>query len=276
MRIARYRVGNATLCGLVEDDVLHALEGGPFDPPRRTGRRDRIGDVVLLAPVVPPRVFGVGLNYLRHIAESGAAAPEVPLLFMKPPTAVIGPGAAIPYPPEARELHFEAELAVVIGQAGRRIPAAAAAAHVLGVTCANDVSERVIQRAEMAQGALLVGKGYDGFCPLGPFIATGLDTTGLRLGARVNGAVRQDSTTADLLFGVAELVGYLSRAITLLPGDVILTGTPEGVGPIRPGDSVEVWVEGVGSLVNPVALEENGADRAADRAARAREHERDA
>lgn len=255
MKIARYETDEGTFWGVLEGDVLHRLPGEPFGPLLPTATLDRLEAVRLLAPVQPGRVFGVGLNYVAHIAEAGAATPELPLLFMKPQSAVIGPGAPIPYPPEAGEVHFEAELAVVIGRAGRRIPPERALAHVLGYTCANDISERVIQKQEMAQGALLICKGYDGFCPLGPVIATDLDPAALRLGARVNGVLRQDSNSADLLFPVAELVSYLSRAITLQPGDVILTGTPSGVGPVVPGDEVEIFVEGVGSLINPVVAE---------------------
>lgn len=255
MLIARYRIGTAVHHGVLEGDRLQRLAGSPFGSLARAGITDDLADATLLSPVEPPRIFGVGLNYVAHIAESGAKAPVRPLFFMKPPTTVVGPGAAIVYPREARNVHFEAELAVVIGRAGRRIAPEAALDHVLGHTCANDVSERVIQKEEMDQGALLVGKGYDSFCPLGPVIATDLDPRRLRLGARVNGVERQSSSTADLLFGVAQLVAYLSAAITLLPGDVIITGTPSGVGPVVPGDSVDIWVEGIGTLTNPVVAE---------------------
>lgn len=255
MLIARYRAGDAIYHGLLEDDRLHRLAGSPYDGIERTGTVDRLAHVRLLAPVEAPRIFGVGLNYVLHIEESGSRTPTVPLLFMKPSTTVSGPGDAIIYPREAREVHFEAELAVVIGRAGRRIPIDRALDHVLGYTCANDVSERVIQRSEMDQGSLLISKGFDGFCPLGPVIATGLDPSGLQLGARVNGVTKQQSSTADLLFAVPQLVSYLSSAISLQPGDVIITGTPSGVGPIVPGDSVDIWVEGVGTLTNHVVAE---------------------
>ena len=255
MNIARYRAGNAIHYGILEDDRLHRLGGAPFDGISRTGSIDRLADVTLLSPVDAPRIFGVGLNYVLHIEESGAKPPQIPLLFMKPSTTSIGPGEPIVYPREAVNVHYEAELAVVIGRAGRRIPVERALDHVLGYTCANDVSERVIQKAEMDQGALLIGKGYDGFCPLGPVIATGIDPSNLRLGARVNGVTKQESSTSDLLFGVPQLVSYLSSAITLQPGDVIITGTPSGVGPIVPGDVVDIWVEGVGTLTNPVVAE---------------------
>lgn len=255
MRIARYLLGKKTHWGILDGDDLHRLAGTPYDGIDRTVARDNLADARLLAPVVAPRIFGVGLNYIAHIAESGMKTPEVPLLFMKPSTAAIGPDEPIVYPREARNVHFEAELAVVIGRSGRRIHADQALDHVLGYTCANDVSERVIQSAEMAQGALLVSKGYDGFCPLGPVIATGLDPTIVEIGARVNGIERQSSCTSDLLFSVADLVTYLSSAITLLPGDVIITGTPSGVGPVVEGDVVEIFAEGIGVLCNTVVAE---------------------
>lgn len=258
MRFARYETAGRTHYGALEGETLWRLAGSPLASSGdggRTGDTDALSDVRLLCPVERPRIFGVGLNYITHIRESGARTPEIPLLFMKPSSAAIGPGEPIVYPHEGRNVHFEAELAVVIGRAGRRIAAADALDHVLGYTCANDVSERVIQKQEMDQGALLVGKGFDSFCPLGPVIATGLDVANLRIGARVNGVERQSSTTADLLFGVPQLVAWLSAAITLEPGDVIITGTPAGVGPIVPGDAVDVYVEGVGTLTNPVIAE---------------------
>lgn len=255
MQIARYKAGDAIHYGVLDGETLHRLAASPFVSLERTGTRDRLADVTLLEPVEAPRVFGVGLNYILHIEESGAETPTTPLLFMKPTNTVIGPGAPIVYPVGGKNVHFEAELAVVIGTAGRRIPVNRALDHVLGYTCANDVSERVIQKAEMDQGALLIGKGFDSFCPLGPVIATGLDPSNLKLGACVNGQKRQESSTSDLLFGVPQLVSYLSSALTLQPGDVIITGTPSGVGPIVPGDTVDIWVEGVGTLTNSVVAE---------------------
>lgn len=255
MLIARYKAGDGIHYGVLEGDTLCRLAASPFVSLERLGARDRLAEVVLLAPVEAPRVFGVGLNYVLHIEESGTKTPEIPLLFMKPSNTVIGPGAPIVYPIQGRNVHFEAELAVVIGKAGRRIPVEQALDRLLGYTCANDVSERVIQRNEMDQGALLIGKGFDSFCPLGPVIATGLDPSNLKLGARVNGEKRQESSTSDLLFGVPQLVSYLSSAITLQPGDIIITGTPSGVGPIVPGDTVDIWVEGIGTLTNSVVAE---------------------
>ena len=255
MHIARYERDGRIHHGILDGEVLRRIAGPPFESLAPTGATDHLAAVRLLSPVDAPRVFGVGLNYVAHIAESGAKTPTTPLLFMKPSNTVVGPGAPIIYPREGRNVHFEAELAVVIGRTGRRIAPAHALDHVLGYTCANDISERIIQKVEMDQGALLIGKGFDSFCPLGPVIATGLDPANLKLGARVNGVERQSSSTSDLLFGVTELVSYLSSAITLQPGDVIITGTPSGVGPIVVGDRVDIWVEGVGTLTNPVIAE---------------------
>lgn len=255
MLIARYRLAGGTHYGILEGDQLNRLAASPFETLESSGITDAVAGAILLAPVEAPRIFGVGLNYIAHIEESGAKPPVRPLFFMKPSNTVVGPGEPIVYPREGSNVHFEAELAVVIGRAGRRVPVDSALDHVLGFTCANDVSERVIQKEEMDQGALLIGKGFDSFCPLGPVIATGLDPSNLMLGARVSGIDRQASSTSDLLFGVPQLVSYLSSAVTLQPGDVILTGTPSGVGPVVPGDNVDVWVQGVGVLTNPVVAE---------------------
>ena len=174
---------------------------------------------------------------------------------MKPSTAVIGPEEPIIYPTQGEEVHYECELAVVIGKPARRVPKSQALDYVLGYTCGNDVSERTIQFAEMKTGCMLIGKGFDTFCPLGPCITTDLDPTNLDLSTRLNGEIRQDANTSDLIFPVADLVAYISEAFTLLPGDVIMTGTPEGIGPMSPGDTVEIEVEGVGTLRNSVVSE---------------------
>lgn len=254
-KIARYALDGAVYHGLLEGDRLVRLAGAPFDGPTRTGEVDALGEVRLLCPLEAPRVFGVGANYVAHIAEMGMATPSRPMLFMKPDTAVIGPGDTVVLPHEAGVTHYEAELAVVIGRPARRIPEDRAREAILGYTCANDISERVIQKEEMDQGCLLIGKGYDTFCPIGPVIATDLDPGDLRLEARLNGETRQSTSTSDLLFSVEALVSYLSRAITLRPGDVIITGTPSGVGAIAPGDRMEIELEGVGVLENAVVAE---------------------
>lgn len=255
MKIARYRLDGRIHYGVLEGDRLQRLAGTPFESLAPNGHVDPLADAHLLCPLPWPRLFAVGMNYRGHIAEAGAKTPEIPQFFMMPTTCAIGPDDAIVRPLESQVVHHEAELAIVIGTAGRRIRVEDALSHVLGYTCANDVSERVIQNREMAQGCLLVGKAFDTFCPLGPVIATDLDPGSLRVQSRVNGAQRQDGNTADLLFGAAFIVSYLSRAMTLLPGDVSLTGTPSGVGPLVAGDVCEISIEGIGTLRNPVVDE---------------------
>lgn len=258
MKIVRYREGDRIHYGVLEDGgLVRRLKGTPYESLTPDGTTTRLESVRILSPVPAPRIFGLGLNYADHAAEGGKEHPPQPMLFMKPSTAAIGPEEPIVYPAEERDLvvHFEAELVAVIGTKTRRVSTSDALDHVLGYTCGNDVSERVIQRAEMKEGCLLMGKGYDTFCPLGPAIVTGLDPTDLLLLARVNGRERQRTSTSDLIYPVAEIVSYMSRAMTLLPGDVILTGTPSGVGPIHPGDRVEIEIPQVGVLSNPVVAE---------------------
>ena len=230
-----------------------------FDPTNnclvRTDHIDANDQVRLLCPLERPRIFGVGFNYAAHAKETGQALPTRAATFMKPDSAAIGPDEAIIYPFEGQRVDFECELAVIIGRGGRRIAREDVDQHIFGFTCANDVSERPIQFDEMAAGCLLIGKGFDTFCPLGPVIATGLNHWQLAIATRLNGEVKQSSNTADLVFDVAHLVSYISQAITLRPGDVIITGTPEGIGPMRPGDVVEVEIEGIGVLRNPVVAE---------------------
>jgi 2-keto-4-pentenoate hydratase/2-oxohepta-3-ene-1,7-dioic acid hydratase in catechol pathway len=255
MKIARYELHDGVHYGVLEGAHLERLAGSPFDGITRSGQVDALADAKLLCPLPAPRLFAVGMNYIGHIAEAGAKTPDIPQFFMMPTTAAIGPGEAIVRPREAQIVHHEAELAIVIGRRGRRIGAADALDHVFGYTCANDVSERVIQNREMAYGCLLVGKAFDTFCPLGPVIATGLDAGNLRVQSSVNGTKRQDGNTSDLLFSIPFIVSYLSQAVTLLPGDVILTGTPSGVGPLTGGDVCEITIEGIGTLANPVVDE---------------------
>ncbi|MGW0843486.1 fumarylacetoacetate hydrolase family protein [Streptomyces sp. NPDC002787] len=257
MRIVRYAVGGVCHYGeLVSGDTgIARLEGDPFTGLSLTGHVEEIGDAVILAPLERPRIFGFAYNYASHIDETDREVPEVPVCFMKPSTAVVGPGDAIVYPADGELVHFEGELVVVIGKEGRHVKPSEAHEYILGYTCGNDVSDRIVQRKESAFGTLLVGKGQDTFAPLGPVIETELDPSALTLTTRVNGAVKQSASTADLLLSVPDLVSYLSRYLTLLPGDAIMTGTPAGVGPIRPGDEVEVEIEGIGVLRNPVVAE---------------------
>jgi 2-keto-4-pentenoate hydratase/2-oxohepta-3-ene-1,7-dioic acid hydratase in catechol pathway len=236
--------------GSVEPEGIRLHRGTPFVAWEPTETVVDWQQARLLAPVIPTKVIGVGKNYVEHVSEMGGPLPEEPLLFLKPPTAVIGPLQPIRVPAESNEVHHEAELAVVIGTVTRNVAIEDAGAHILGYTAANDVTARDLQRGD---GQWTRSKGFDTFCPLGPAIDTELDPLeGLSVMCRVNGEIRQAGSTSDLVFGVSELVAFISRIMTLLPGDVILTGTPSGVGPIVPGDTVEVEIEGVGVLVNPV------------------------
>ena len=256
MKILRYSADDAVSYGILEEDgAIRQLAGCPFESLAESGETTHLDNVSVLAPVGMPRLIGVGLNYLAHAEEGGATPPELPMLFMLPSTAILDPEEAIIYPRQGQNVHFEGELSVIIGKEARRVSEADALDYVFGYTCGNDVSERVIQAKEMGNGCLLIGKGFDTFKPLGPCIATDLDSTNLELTTRVNGEVKQHTNTDDLIFTVAQLIAYISEAVTLLPGDVIMTGTPSGVGPVQPGDVVEIEISGIGVLRNPVVAE---------------------
>jgi 2-keto-4-pentenoate hydratase/2-oxohepta-3-ene-1,7-dioic acid hydratase in catechol pathway len=230
------------------------IDGHPFGELRFTGQRWALADVRLLSPILPSKLVCVGRNYPDHAAEHEVPVPAEPLLFLKPSTSVIGPHDAIRLPPQSRRVDHEAELAVVVGPPGaRRADKQAAERAIFGWTCANDVTARDLQRAD---GQWTRAKGFDSFCPLGPWITTGAEMTDREVRCEVNGEVRQLGRTSELVFDPVTLVSYVSHVMTLLPGDVVLTGTPAGVGPLRPGDTVTVRVEGIGELANPVvALE---------------------
>ena len=235
----------------LEGERLRLLAGAPWDEaPGPRAETLAFSSARLLAPATPSKIVAIGRNYADHAKEMGKPLPKEPLLFLKPPSAVVGPGDPILCPRWAGRVDHEAELAVVIGRETRDLASAEAALdRVFGVTCLNDVTARELQQRDVQ---FTRAKGFDSFCPVGPCVATGLDLSRLRVVGRVNGEVRQDGTTAELLFPVAHLVWFISRVMTLVPGDIISTGTPAGVGPIVPGDRVEVEVEGVGVLVNPV------------------------
>ena len=256
MRIARFTTGEDPRYALVDGEAgaeqLIVLSGDPlFMPVQPTGERIALADAVrLLAPVIPrSKVVGVGRNYAAHAAESGDEVPTTPLLFLKPNTSVVGPDDPIVLPSYSSEVHHEAELAVVIGKITKNVSHERALDQVFGYTAANDVTARDVQRTD---GQWTRAKGFDSACPLGPWIVTDLDTDDLRVAARVNGQTRQDASTSDLVFDVAHLVSFISEVVTLLPGDVILTGTPAGVGPVVHADVVEIEIEGIGVLRNPV------------------------
>jgi len=215
-----------------------------------TEEEHRLADVRLLAPVLPrSKVVGIGRNYAAHAAELGNKVPTEPLMFIKPNTSVIGPGDPIRYPRQSQEVHYEGELAVVIGRICRDVPAERAGDVIFGYTVGIDVTARDLQRKDVQ---MTRAKGFDSFCPLGPWVETELDPADLRLRTFLNGEVVQDGRTSDLIFDVPTLVAHVSSVMTLLPGDVILTGTPEGVGPMNVGDEVEVVIDGLGALTNKV------------------------
>ncbi len=246
-RYVRFAEGNGASYGILEGDRIRVLSTSPWSGGRPTGRVVSRERVKLLAPAEPRSVIAVGLNYKSHLGERPAAA--YPGLFAKLPGSIVGPEAAIIYPPDAENLHFEGELVVVIGRRASGVSVADAPGYVFGVTAGNDVSERNWQRADLQW---FRAKASDTFGPLGPEIVAGLDYNDLQLTTRLNGEVVQSQRTRDLIFGVAEIVSYVSRYVTLEPGDLIYTGTPGTTRPMKPGDVVEVEIEKVGVLRNPV------------------------
>ncbi len=266
MRIARFAKGDGVAYGVVEGEsgqpqTIAELYGHPFgvDPSgvQLTGNRYPLAEVRLLAPVLPSKVVAVGKNYAEHVKEmnelfAGGELPAEPILFLKPSTSVTGPGDRIAYPVKITDrVDYEGELAVIIGRLCRDVPKERAADVIFGYTCANDVTARDLQ---VKDGQWTRAKGFDTFCPLGPWMETGADPADLGITTTVNGAVKQHARTSELLWDVPSLVEYVSSVMTLLPGDVLLTGTPEGVGPLTDGDEVSVTVESIGTLTNRVVI----------------------
>lgn len=272
MRIARFSLDGNVAFGIIEAapdpqatgsgtsepgrgdrDVIEIIKGHPFADFERSGHTVPLDQVRLLPPVLPNKVVAIGRNYAEHAAELGNEVPDVPVVFFKPSTTVVGPGDPVVYPSFSSELHHEAELAVVIGRMCHQVPRERVADVILGFTCANDVTARDVQRREKQWGR---AKGFDTSCPLGPWIETELDLTrvaaGIGVQCTVNGEQRQLGRTSDLLRSVEDLVVHVTEAMTLLPGDVLLTGTPAGVGPLSVGDEVAVTIEGIGTLTNKV------------------------
>ena len=253
MKIARFSHDDSISFGIVDEEEheLVVLKADPmfagFDP---TGERVPLAEAKLLAPVIPrSKVVAVGRNYREHAAEFGNEAPAEPLLFLKPNTSVVGPGDAIVSPPQSERVEFEGELAVVIGRIAKNVAEADADGVIFGYTIANDVTARDLQRSD---GQWTRAKGFDTFCPLGPVIDTDVDLANGTIETSVNGERKQEGRLADMVHSVPAIIAYASSVFTLLPGDVILTGTPAGVGPIVAGDTVEVTVSGLGTLSNPV------------------------
>ncbi|MFD9858137.1 fumarylacetoacetate hydrolase family protein [Streptomyces alboflavus] len=261
MRIARFSIDGNVAFGAVEGEappgsteglVLDIIKGIPFADFELSGTKVPLSKVRLLPPVLPNKIVGIGRNYADHARELGNEIPDTPVAFFKPSTSVCGPGDPVEYPSFSREVHYEAELAVVIGRMCREVPRERVADVILGYTCANDVTARDIQRSENQWSR---AKGFDTSCPLGPWVETDIDlarAADLTLQCTVNGEQRQLGRTSDMIHPIEDLIVHITEAMTLLPGDVILTGTPAGVGPLNVGDEVAVTIEGIGTLTNKV------------------------
>jgi 2-keto-4-pentenoate hydratase/2-oxohepta-3-ene-1,7-dioic acid hydratase in catechol pathway len=257
VRIARFALRGEVSFGIVEgppgappsDLGIAQVAGHPFAPVQPTGVRHALPDVRLLPPVLPSKVVCIGKNYADHVAEMGGDAPAAPLMFLKPSTSVTGSGSPVVHPRDSERVDYEGELAVVIGRLCKEVPRERAAEVTLGYTIGNDVTARDQQQTD---GQWARAKGHDTFCPLGPWIETELDPSDLEVTTTLDGELRQSGRTSQLMHDIPSLISYVSTAMTLLPGDVLLTGTPAGVGPMRPGQTVTVSISGIGSLTNPV------------------------
>ena len=254
MRIVRYRLGDTVSYGRLEGGSVRPLAGSPFKSIEAAGPPLPLEAVKLLAPVEPSKIIAVGRNYAAHAQEHGFEVPKEPLLFSKPSTALIGPSETILIPEWVGRVDYEGELAVVMGCKTKGASREEALGCVFGYTCLNDVSARVLQRGD---GQYFRGKGLDTFCPVGPWIKTGLNPADLAVRTELNSKLVQDGRTSQMIFPVDELIAFISRVMTLMPGDVIATGTPAGVGPLDQGDLVEVDIQGIGRLSNPVAVKKD-------------------
>ena len=257
MRFIRYRADNnqpeyGWVTGDREDPRLGIIQGSPFSEFQRLEARTGLNQVEILAPVRPGKIICIGRNFLSQSGDTDTKPPEVPLLFMKPPSTVIGHKGTIKLPPQSRQVEHESELAVVIRKKGRWIVPESVHEHILGYTIANDVTARDLQRRD---GQWTRSKGFDSFCPLGPWIETEFDPADALITCYVNGEMRQMASTRDMSFNIRTLIAFVSSVMTLNPGDVILTGTPPGVGLLSPNDRVEITIEGIGTLINFVAKE---------------------
>jgi 2-keto-4-pentenoate hydratase/2-oxohepta-3-ene-1,7-dioic acid hydratase in catechol pathway len=249
MRIARFWLNDDARYGVVDGPELRVLEGHPLVAIEYTGERVAMKDVKLLAPVVPSKIVCIGKNYAAHAAEIGEEVTDEPLIFLKPSTAIVGPGEAIVLPWQSEHVDLECELTIVIGKITKNIEQEDIDAHIWGYTIANDVTARDLQ---FEDGQWARSKGFDTFCPLGPWIETDFDVESATLESRINGEVIQHADTTDMVFNVREIVSHVSKNMTLLPGDIILTGSPAGITPIKNGDIIECEIEGIGTLINPV------------------------
>ncbi len=249
MKIVRFAAGGKVRYGILNSQSIQAIEGKPFRAIKPADRRYQLSDVRLLSPCLPSKIVALGLNYRSHAEEVKSPLPENPLIFIKPSTAVIGPEENIVYPPSSTRVDYEGELGVVIKKPAWSVSKEDALNYVLGYTCFNDVTARDLQRKD---GQWTRGKGFDTFAPVGPCIETELDPGNVILETYLNGERKQRGNTSDLIFSVLEVISFISQVMTLLPGDIIATGTPSGIGPMFPGDTVEVKIEAIGTLRNYV------------------------
>jgi 2-keto-4-pentenoate hydratase/2-oxohepta-3-ene-1,7-dioic acid hydratase in catechol pathway len=253
MKLIRYLSGGGLARhGWLDDDHVGQIKGDPFSEYQRLEADENLADVTILSPVIPGKIICVGRNYAAHAREHDAEVPDVPLIFLKPPSSVIAKGETILLPPQSNQVEHEAELAVVIGRRGRWIKPDDADSHIQGYTIANDVTARDLQ---VRDGQWTRSKGFDTFCPLGPWIETDFDPADVIITCHVSGEMRQMASTRDMVFSVRQLIAFASSIMTLEPGDLLLTGTPAGVSPLKPGDRVEISIEGLGTLSNPVEAE---------------------
>jgi 2-keto-4-pentenoate hydratase/2-oxohepta-3-ene-1,7-dioic acid hydratase in catechol pathway len=249
MKLVRFQAPGKTAFGILDHEEVVEMEGDLFGSRRPLASRYTLSSVKLLAPCSPSKIVAVGLNYRDHAKELGMPTSDSPIIFLKPPTSVIGPGEIITYPAMSAQVDYEAELCVVIKDRIRNVKPEKARDHILGYTCANDVTARDLQKRD---GQWTRAKSFDTFCPIGPWIETDLDPADLLIESYLNGERRQSSRTSQFIFNVHHLISFISEIMTLYPGDLIITGTPPGVGSMKPGDEIEVRIEGIGSLTNRV------------------------
>ncbi|MGD0779985.1 MAG: fumarylacetoacetate hydrolase family protein [Dehalococcoidales bacterium] len=249
MKIVRFLHDDKVEYGVLSGDAVQAIEGSPFDAIRTTERYHSLSDVTLLPPCLPSKIVALGVNYHSHSEEMNHQPPDEPLIFIKPATSVIGPEDKIIYPDSSKRVDYEGELGVVIKSLTKHVSQEEAKGYILGYTCVNDVTARDLQAKDVQWTR---AKSFDTFCPIGPCIETQLDPADLSLETRLNGVITQKARTSQLIFPVFELVSFISNIMTLLPGDIISTGTPGGIGPMQPDDTVEVKIEGIGTLRNYV------------------------
>jgi 2-keto-4-pentenoate hydratase/2-oxohepta-3-ene-1,7-dioic acid hydratase in catechol pathway len=245
----RFKYNDEVKYGVLDMDSISEIKGDVFGKLKTGKNRYNISEVTLLAPAAPSKIVCVGKNYREHALEMGEGIPEEPTLFLKPPTAVINPGDGIIYPDMSQRVDYEGELAVVIKEACKNVPPEDIPRYILGYTCGNDVTARDLQKKDIQWTR---GKSFDTFCPLGPWIETELNPDNLKIQTYLNGELKQSSSTAMMITPVYELISFMSRVMTLMPGDVVMTGTPAGIGPMQKGDTVEVVIEGIGKLKNYV------------------------